>query len=142
MIMILIIIIIIIIIIIMRRSWKRYQDLALKIKRIHRAMKVTVIPIVIGALKNCKSLIWEFDCLTFVEVHSCQSSLVLLISYGKCCVCKGDVKRDDSQQRFLVQHSVATMLRHCLEWLQHCSNIATLCCAKNRHCESSLVTSP
>ena len=57
------IIILIIIIIIMRRSWKRYEDLALKIKRIHRAMKVTVIPIVIGALKNCKSLIWEFDCL-------------------------------------------------------------------------------
>ena len=139
---IILIIIIIIIIIIMRRSWKRYQDLALKIKRIHRAMKVMVIPIVIGALKNCKSLIWEVDCLTFLEVHSCQSSLVLLISYGKCSVCKGDVKRDDSQQRFSAQHNVATILRHCLEWLQHCSNIATLCCAKNRHCESSLVTSP
>ena len=58
-----IILIITIIIIIMRRSWKRYQDLALKIKRIHRPMKVTVIPIVIGALKNCKSLISEVDCL-------------------------------------------------------------------------------
>ena len=136
------ILIIIIIIIIMRRSWKRYQDLAIKIKRKYRAMKVTVIPIVIGALKNYKSLIWEVDCLTFLEVHSCQSSLVLLISYGKCWVCKGDVKRDDSQQRFSAQHNVATLLRHCFEWLQHCSNIATLCCAKNRHCKSSLVTSP
>ena len=47
------------------------------------------------------------------------------------------VKRDDSQQ-----HSVATLLRHCFEWLQHCSNIATLCCAKNRRCESFRVTSP
>ena len=37
----------------------RYQDLAFEIKRIHRASKVKVIPIVIGALgtisKNAKS---------------------------------------------------------------------------------------
>ena len=26
--------------------------------------------------------------------------------------------------------------------MKHCSNIATLCCAKNRRCESSRVTSP
>ena len=38
---------------------------------------------------------------------------------------KGDVTRDDSQWQFLAQHSVATLLRHCFEWLQHCSNIAT-----------------
>ena len=48
----------------------------------------------------------------------------------------------DSQRRFLAQHSVATLLRHCFEYLQHCSNIATLCCAKNRRWESSRVTSP
>ena len=53
-----------------------------------------------------------------------------------------DVTRDDSQRRFLAQHSVATLLRHCFEWLQHCSNIATLCCAKSRRCESSRVASP
>ena len=46
--------------------------------------------------------------------------------------------RDDLQRRFLARHSVATLF----EWLQHCSSIATLCCAKNRHCESSRVTSP
>ena len=40
-------------------------------------------------------------------------------------VYKGDVTRDDSQGRFLAQHSVATLLRHCFKWLQHCSNIAT-----------------
>ena len=55
-IMIMIMIMIMIIIIIMRRSWKRYQDLALKIKRIHRAMKVTVIPIVIGPLETISKL--------------------------------------------------------------------------------------
>ena len=55
---------------------------------------------------------------------------------------QGDVTRDDSQRRFLAQQSVATLLRHCFEWLQHCSNVATLCCAKNRRCESSRVTSP
>ena len=55
---------------------------------------------------------------------------------------QGDVTRDDSQQRFLAQHSVATLFRYCLEYLQHCSNIATLGCAKNCLCESSRVTSP
>ena len=40
---------------------------------------------------------------------------------------EGDVTQDDSQRRFLAQHSVATLLRRCFEWLQHCSNIATLC---------------
>jgi len=28
---------------------------------------------------------------------------------------KGDVTRDDSQRRFLAQHSVATLYRHCFE---------------------------
>ena len=55
---------------------------------------------------------------------------------------EGDVTLGDSQRRFLAQHSVATLLGHCVEWLQHCSNIAALCYAKNRCCESSCVTSP
>ena len=38
---------------------------------------------------------------------------------------KGDVTRNDSQRRFLVQHSITTLLQHRFEWLQHCSNIAT-----------------
>ena len=53
-----------------------------------------------------------------------------------------DVTRDNSQRPFLAQRSVATLLGHCFEWLQHCFNIATLSCAKNRRCESSRVTSP
>ena len=55
---------------------------------------------------------------------------------------KGENTRDDLQRRFLAQYSVAILLRHCFEWLQHCSNIATLCCAKTRRGEASRVTSP
>ena len=55
---------------------------------------------------------------------------------------KVTVTRDDSQRWFSAPHSVATMVRHCFERLQHCSNIAMLCCAKNRRCELSRVTSP
>ena len=67
----------------------RYQDLALKIKRVHGATKVAVIPIVIGALGTIskKAKFW-YVCLTFLEVFSCQPSLVLLTSCGKCCVSK------------------------------------------------------
>ena len=43
---------------------------------------------------------------------------------------KGDVTRDDWQRRFSAQHSVTTLLRHCFEWLQHYSSIATMSCAK------------
>ena len=42
---------------------------------------------------------------------------------------------DDSQRRFLAHYSVATLLRHCFEWLQHCCSVATLCC--RRCCKSS-----
>ena len=45
------------------------------------------------------------------------------------------------QRRFLAQHSVA-MLEQCCNYSKHCrNNVATLCCAKNRRCESSRVTS-
>ena len=55
---------------------------------------------------------------------------------------KGDVTRDYSQRRFLAQHSVA-MLEQCCNYSKQCrNNVATLCCAKNRRCESSRVTSP
>ena len=35
-----------------------------------------------------------------------------------------------------------TALQHCCDVVSNCFNIATLCCAKNRRCESSRVTSP
>ena len=53
-----------------------------------------------------------------------------------------DVTRDDSQRRFLGQHSVA-MLEQCCNHSKQCrNNVAMMCCAKNRSCESSRVTSP
>ena len=52
------------------------------------------------------------------------------------------ITRVDSQRRFLAQNSVVTLWQYCFEWLQRCSNIARLCCAKNRRCVSSRVTSP
>ena len=55
---------------------------------------------------------------------------------------KGDVTRDDSQQRILAQHSFTALLRHCFEWLPHCCNTATLSCAENRRYKSSRVTLP
>ena len=42
------------------------------------------------------------------------------------------------QLRFFAQHSISTLFR----MVQHCSNIATLCCAKNGRCVSSRVTTP
>ena len=55
---------------------------------------------------------------------------------------KGDATRDDLQRRFLAQHSVV-MLEQCSNHSKQCrNNVATLCCAKNRRCESSRVTSP
>ena len=53
---------------------------------------------------------------------------------------KGDVTRDNSQRRFLTQHSFA-MLEQCWKYSKQCrNNVAKLCCAKNRRCKSSLVT--
>ena len=55
---------------------------------------------------------------------------------------EGDVTRDDSQRRFLAQHSYA-MLEQCCNYPKQCrNNVATLCCAKNRRCEPFRVTSP
>ena len=50
--------------------------------------------------------------------------------------------RDDWQQGFLAHHSIATLLWHCFKLSQHWSNIATVCCTKNRCTESSRVASP
>ena len=54
-------------------------------------------------------------------------------------LCKGDVTRDDAQRQFLAQHGVA-MLEQCCNHSKRCrNNAATLCCPKNRRCESSRV---
>ena len=51
---------------------------------------------------------------------------------------EGDVTRDDSQRRFLAQHSVASWNN--VGTIRN--NVATLYCAKHRRCESSRVISP
>ena len=85
---------------------------------------------------------------TFRNPNSLTRVNMFSVSLGGQCCCiqlhriLRDVTRDDSQRPFLAQHSVSTLLRHCFEWLQYCSSIATLCCAKNRRCKSSSVTSP
>ena len=56
--------------------------------------------------------------------------------------CKGDLTRNDSQRRFLAQQSVEILEQYCNYSKQCRNNVATLCCAKNRRCESSRVTSP
>ena len=51
-----------------------------------------------------------------------------IVNHKKPKHCKHDVTRDDWQQWFLVQHTIA-MLEQC------CNNIGTLCYPKNRQCE-------
>ena len=52
--------------------------------------------------------------------------------------------RNDLQRRFLAEHSVAMLEQCCSYSKQCCNNVVTLCCVKNRRCESSRsrVTSP
>ena len=70
------------------------------------------------------------------------STLFLHISLPLFCMTKGDVIRDDSQRRFLAQHSVA-ILEHCCNHSKQCrNNVVMLCCPKNRRFESFRATSP
>ena len=55
---------------------------------------------------------------------------------------QGYVTRDESQRKIWAQHIFA-MLEQCCNYSKQCrNNVATLCCAKNRRCESSRLTSP
>ena len=55
---------------------------------------------------------------------------------------KDDVKRDDSQRRFLGQHIVAMLKQCCNHSKQYQNNVVTMYCAKNRpFCELSRETS-
>ena len=55
---------------------------------------------------------------------------------------KGDVTRDDSQRRLLAQLYIAMLEPCCNYSKQRRNNAVILCCAKNRCCESTRVTSP
>ena len=52
-----------------------------------------------------------------------------------CLLKRGPTKGGSRAPQEPPPPSYAPALQHCLEWLQHCSNIATLCWAKNRRCE-------
>ena len=79
---------------------------------------------------NCKS---ENVPLTLTSPFACCSCITSRDSpKWRTCL------QANWQQRFLAQHSIATLLWHWFEWLQHCSTIATLCCAKNRCCELTM----
>ena len=94
--------------------------------------KANMKSLIVNSLFLKRHLIGSY--LTVLSTPSCAHSCSLLF--------KGDVTRDDSQQRFLEQHSVA-MLEQCCNHSKQCrNNVATLCCARNRRCESSRVTSP
>ena len=50
----------------------------------------------------------------------------------------GTIRNDE----FLAQN-IVVMLAQCCNFSKQCrNNVATLCCAKNRHCEGSHITSP
>ena len=83
---------------------------------------------------TCKIVVLVIKPIAFVVFPLLPSTSHLKVTVS--------VTGDGSQRRFLAQHSVATLIRDCFECLQHCSNIAALCCAKHRRCESSRVTSP
>ena len=61
-----------------------------------------------------------------------------MLCWGRNCRCESSrVTRDNSQPRFLAQHRVAMLEQYCNPSKQCRNNVATLCCAKNRRCESN-----
>ena len=90
---------------------------------------------ILNTSRNCRhnqTFSIFFSCLKFW--HS-QTSV-------RWCYTRRFATTNNLKVNLKAQHSIATLLRYCFEWLQHCSSIVTLCCAKNRRCESSRVTSP
>jgi len=73
---------------------ERYRDLALEIKRIHRATKVAATTIMIGALgtisKNAKAWYWRLSLPDIIGMaqFSAILELALFLSSRKCCVSK------------------------------------------------------
>ena len=71
-----------------------------------------------------------------------QATLTLITARVNDGVSQSDATRDDSQRRFLAQHS-AEMLGKCCNHSKQCrNNVEIMCCVKNSRCKSSCVTSP
>ena len=92
-----------------------------------------------GRKRDCKAIkeYRAMGTLQSLSIFHCESARTRL-GTGQCnhqhmfFSGKDDVTRDDSQRRFLAQHSVAALLRHCFEHFQHCSNIEPLECSSLR----------
>ena len=75
---------------------------------------------------------WE--CLGFTRSNFAKKNKTLLAVYIKVMLQSGRFAKT-----ILAQHSIATLLWHCFEWLHHCSSIATLlwhCFEWLHHCSS------
>ena len=70
--------------------------------------------------------------------NRCNLNLFAPFQNGFQVMLHGTIRNDD----FLAQHSVAMLKQCCNSSKQRRNNVATLCCAKNRRCVSSHVTSP
>ena len=110
-------------------------------------MQIRVSPAIINYTKLNKSYTC-YNCFLLKSIIDLSALLSQLLS--NCSAVKkkkqskqpyGDVTRDDSQQRFLAQHSVAMLEQCCKDSKQCCNNVAMLCWAKNHRGESSRVTS-
>ena len=76
------------------------------------------------------------------QLEDHEATLTLITARVNDGVSKGDVTRDDSRRRFLVQHNAA-MLEKCCNHSKQCrNNVEMMCCVKHRRCKSSYVTSP
>ena len=76
--------------------------------------------------------------LLFVCLFVCLFFFYVLVAVALLPI----LTRDDSKRRFQAQHIVA-MLKQCCNHSKQCRNsVVMLCCTKNRHWQSSRVTSP
>ena len=70
-----------------------------------------MLPMVIGN----KLEYLHFICIEGVYLANFDTCILKFILGCQAWGNKGDATRDDLQRRFLAQHSVATLLRHCFE---------------------------
>ena len=102
------------------------------------SVQITVLTFLVKKKKKKNE---AFRCVFFLKTRK-NFKLNLALVLVHVPKSQGDVTRDDSQRRFLARHGVAMLERCCNHSKQRCNNAATLCCAQNRRCESSRVTSP
>ena len=100
-----------------------------------------------GKLNSITVIISLYQCRNPNLAKLSRIARNLLVTWGRVVQIPVDplkaiITRDDSQRRFLAQHSVAMLERYCNHSKQCRNNVVTLCCAKNLRCESSRLTLP